>query len=93
MGAVHAQGLHEGGHIVGKGLRRVDAFRLIALAGTSQVAGDTGEVLEVLGNLEGIAGVISGQVGNQDQRLSDSLLIVVHGDTVRFDPGHYSRLR
>ena len=42
----------------------------------------------VLGNLESIAGMISGQVGDQDQRLSGSLLIVVHSDTVRFDFGH-----
>jgi len=82
------QGLHKGVHIIGKEFRGIDSFRLVSFASPPWIDGDAGKVLGVLGNLESIAGAIRGQERNQDQRLSGSLLIVVHGDTVRFDLGH-----
>ena len=36
------------------------------------------EVLGVLGRLEGVAGVVGGEVGNEDERLPGSLRLVVH---------------
>jgi len=42
----------------------------------------------VLGDLEGVTGIVGRQVGNQHQRLSGSLLVVVHRDVLGSDLGH-----
>jgi hypothetical protein len=47
-------------------------------------------VLGVLRHLEGVTGVICGQVGNENEGLSGSLLLIVHGEVVGFDLGHGS---
>ena len=42
----------------------------------------------IVGDLEGVAGIVGGEIGDEDERLSGALLLVVHGDTVRFDFRH-----
>src|SRR5260370_43205 len=55
---------------------------------SSQVYGDTGEVLCILGDLKSVTGVIRRQVRDKDERLSCSLLVVVDGDLVCPDCWH-----
>ena len=84
-----AHRLHERRNIVGKQFRRVGALRLVRFAGSPQVHGNGGEVLRVLRHLKGVTSVIRGQVGNEDERLTRSLLVVIHRDRV----GDYFRHR
>jgi hypothetical protein len=88
VGALQTQGLHKGGHIIRKELGRIDTRGFIGFARSACIDGDAGEVFGVLGDLKGITGVIGGQVGDKNERLSGSLLIVVHGYVVHFDSGH-----
>ena len=85
MGAFHAQSLHKSTQVIGKEFRGIGSFGLVGLARPPWIDRDAGIVLGVLGNLEGIASIIGGRVGDQDQRLPVSLLLVVDGNTVRFD--------
>src|SRR5262245_34105628 len=45
-------------------------------------------MLRVLGDLEGVAGVISGQIGNEKKRLAASLLFIVDREVVGVDFRH-----
>ena len=45
-------------------------------------------MLGVLGDLEGVARLIGGQVGDQDERLAVALDLVVHVNAVRLHDGH-----
>jgi len=65
-----AQGLHQGGHVVGDDFRRVGRIRLLRLASPAGIERDAAELLGVVGDLEGVAGVVGGEVGNQDERLA-----------------------
>ena len=80
--------MHKRGSIVGKKFGGIDAFRFVTLSCPAQVDGETGEVFRVLSNLESITGMVSGEIRNQDQRLSRSLLVIVDGDVVAFDFRH-----
>src|SRR6185437_2051106 len=79
---------HERHHIIREKFCAVCALRCLRLASPAKIQRDAGEMLGVLCHLECIAGVIGGKVGNQDQRLSASLLVIIHGDVIGFDPGH-----
>jgi hypothetical protein len=77
---VDAQFGHEGGDVVGVLLGRVGALGLVALPRPPQVDRDAGVVLGELGELEGVAGVVGGEIGKEDQRLTRTRRLVVHGD-------------
>src|SRR6266545_3066217 len=66
------------------------AVGFVAFPRSAEVDGEAGEVLGVLRHLEGVTSVIGGQVGNEDQRFSGSLLVIVHGDVIGFDFRHGS---
>src|SRR5436309_3185714 len=88
MGLLYPQYLYERRDIIGKEFGRVGPFGFVAFTRASQVHGETGEVLGVLGDLKSITGVISRQIRDQDERLSCSLLVVVDGDLVYLDFWH-----
>ena len=75
---VDVEDFHEPGHVVGQLLRRIRARRLVGRARPSEVDRHAGEVLGVLGRLECVAGVVGGQVGNEDERVPGSFGLVVH---------------
>lgn len=70
-------GAQERGDLIGVALGRVRPGGLVALARAGKVDRDTAEVLGVRRQLEGVAGVVGGQVGNQQQRLALALYVVV----------------
>src|ERR1700751_2716013 len=82
MRALHANRLHEGGDVVGKQFHRIGALRLIGLASAARIEGDASEVLGIIPDLKGIAGMVGGKIGNENERLSRPLLLVVDGDAV-----------
>jgi hypothetical protein len=88
MRAFHTNRLHEGGDVVGEQFHRIGALRLIRLASTAWIDGDAGKVLGVIGDLEGVAGMVGGKIGNENKRLSRPLLLVVDGDAVGLDFRH-----
>src|SRR2546428_7121983 len=88
MGLWDPYGLHERGDVISIEFGGVGPCGFIRFTGASQVHGDTGEVLGILGDLKRITGVISRQIRDEDERLSCSLLVVVHGDLVDADFGH-----
>src|SRR6476660_9527114 len=79
---------HKSGDVVGKQFHRIGAVRLVCLARSSRVKRDTGEVLGIVGDLKGITGMISGEIGNENKWLSRPLLLVVDGDAVGLDFRH-----
>ncbi len=83
-----AERLHEGSNIVGEKLRGIDAFRFVGFASPSEVERDAGKVLGVFRHLKSVTGMIGGQVGNENEWLACSLLVIVHGDVVCFDLRH-----
>src|SRR5688572_6919651 len=85
-----ARSLHEGGHIVGEKLRGIGALGFVAGTRPTKVERDTGELLRVLRHLKRVTGVIGSEVGNENERLSRSLLVVVDGDAVGANSGHES---
>src|SRR5258708_39592929 len=85
------QGLHKSGDIVGEKLSGIDTFRFVGFASPSEVERDAGKVLGVLCHLEGVTGVVSGQIRKENEGLSGSLLVIVHRDVVGFDLRHESQ--
>ena len=77
-----AHRLHECGNIVGKQLRRIGTVRFVRFARSPQIDGNAGEAPGILRHLKGVTGVIRGQVRNENERLTGSLLVVVHRDRV-----------
>jgi hypothetical protein len=92
VGALHPNRLHERGHVVGQQFGGVGAIWFAGLAGAAQVDRDAGVVLGVVGHLEGVAGLVDGQVGDQHQRLPGTLLLVVDIDVVGAHRGHATLL-
>ena len=90
MGLPNPCGLHESGNVVRQKLGGIDAFEFIRFTCPSKIERDAGKVLGVLCHLEGVAGVIGGQVRNENEWLSSSLLVVVHCDVIGFDLRHAS---
>src|ERR1700722_10202539 len=88
MRALNADRLHEGSDVVAEQFHRIGALRLVSLARAPRLNGDAGEVLSIVGDLKSITGLISGQIGNENKRLSRALLLVVDGDAVGLDFRH-----
>src|SRR6266498_168426 len=84
----YPQSLHERHDVIGKQFGRVRPLGLVTLTLTPEVQRDTCEVLGVVGDLKSVTSVISGQVRDQDERLSCSLLVVVHGYIAHLDFRH-----
>lgn len=85
------QSLHKRGNVIGKILGSVGAIEFVRFSRSPKIQGDAGKVFGVLGYLEGVTSVIGGQVGNEQQGLSVSLLVVIHRNVVGFNLG-YGRL-
>src|SRR6266540_2226628 len=81
----YPQSLHERRDVIGKQFGRVRPLGLVTLTLTPEVQRDTCEVLGVVGDLKSVT---SGQVRDQDERLSCSLLVVVHGYIAHLDFRH-----
>ena len=81
-------GAQEAGDLVGVGLGRVRARRLVALARAREVDRDAAEVLGVGRELERVARVIGREVGDQQQRIAFTLDVVVDRKTVDLDLWH-----
>ena len=88
MSPVHARGLHERGDVVGQQFGGVGALRLAGQASATKVHGEAGEVLRVLRDLEGVARLVGGQVGDEHEGLTVALDLVVDVDAVRLDNWH-----
>src|SRR6266851_3879729 len=84
-------GLHERGNIVREKLGGIDAFGLVGFTCPSEVERDACKVLSVLCHLEGVTGVIGGQVRNENEGLTASLLVIVHRYVAGFDLRHGSQ--
>jgi hypothetical protein len=85
---VDPERLQEGRDIVGHELRRVITGGLVALSRAARIDRDAREVLGVLGDLEGVAGVVRGEVRDEQQGLARALLFVVHRDVANLDLRH-----
>ena len=85
MRALDADRLHEGGHVVGEQLHRIGALWFVGLARSARVERDAGELLGVIGDLKGVAGMVGGKIGDEHERLACPLLLVIDRDAVRFD--------
>src|SRR5713101_8336507 len=90
MRLLDPRGWHESGNVVREKLSGIDAFRFVRFTCPSEVERDAGKVLGVLCHLEGVTGVIGGQIRNENEGLSGSLLVIVHRDVVGFDLRHGS---
>src|SRR6185437_1439164 len=88
MRLADSHGPHECGNIIGKDLCGISAFRLVRFACPPQVERDAGKVFGILRYLKCVTGIVGTQIWNQDQRISASLLLIIHGDVVGFDLGH-----
>src|SRR5436305_7684368 len=81
LGALDANRAKESGELVGISHRGIRAFRLVALAGTWEVHRDAAEMLCVGRQLERVAGMVSRQIRNQQQRIAFALYVVVDAET------------
>jgi hypothetical protein len=88
VGTLDTDGMEEGGDQVGVLLGRVRSGRFAALARARQVERDTAEVFGVGGKLERVAGVIRGQVWDQQKRLTLALDVIVDLQSVDLDNWH-----
>src|SRR5215510_6324412 len=86
----YSRRLHESGNIVGEMLRRIGTFCFVRLSRSPEIERDAGKVRGVFCHLEGITGVVGGQVWDQNQRLARSLPVVVESDAIGFHLGHES---
>ena len=73
MRPLYADRLHEAGDVVGEQFGRIGPVRLVGLARAARIERDAGEMLGVVGDLERVAGVVGGEIGDEDQRLAGSL--------------------
>ena len=67
MRPINADRLHEGGDVVGEQFHRIGARRLVGFAGAARIDRDAGEVLGVVGDLEGVAGIVGGQIRDEHE--------------------------
>ena len=88
MRFLDADRFHECGDVVGEQFGRIGAVRLVGLAGSTRIERNAGEMFGVVGDLEGVAGVICGEIGDENERLARSLGLVIDRDAVDFDLGH-----
>src|SRR5579871_747602 len=88
MGPLDLEGGEERRGVIGELPRRIAAGGLVALAGTPGIDGNAGEVLGIFADLEGVAGVVGRQIGDEQQGFAGALLLVVDGYVVDLDLGH-----
>ena len=79
---------HEGGDVVGEQFGRIGSVWLVGLAGAARIKRNAGEMLGVVGDLEGVTGVVGGEVRDEHKRLARSLALVIDRDVVDLDLGH-----
>src|SRR6185437_5987339 len=79
---------HETSDVVGEQFGRPGPGRLVGQARSARIERNAGEMLFVVGDLEGVAGVVCGEIGDEDQRLARPLALIVHRDAVDLDLGH-----
>ena len=70
MRFLDADRLHECGDIIGEQFSRILSVGLVGLARAARIKRNAGEVLRVIGDLEGVAGVVGSEVGDEDKRLA-----------------------
>jgi hypothetical protein len=80
--------LHKGGDIVREQFRCVGAAGLAAAARTAKVHREAREMLRVVLHLEGVALLVGGEVGDEDNGLTFPLDLVVNVDAVRMHSWH-----
>ena len=73
MGLLDPDRFHECGDVVGEQFGRIGPGRLVGLARPARIKRNAGEMLGVVGDLEGVAGVVGGEIGDEDKRLARSL--------------------
>ena len=88
MRLLDSDSLHESGNIVREKLGGIGALRFVRFTSPPEVERDAGKVLGILSHLEGVTGVIGGQLRNKNEGLTGSLLIIVHRDVVGFNLRH-----
>src|SRR5215469_4526181 len=88
MRPIDANRLHERRDVLSEQLRRVGAGRLIRLARTAWINRYAGEMLGILRDLKGVAGIVRRQIRNEDEWLSRALLVIIHGHVVDLDLRH-----
>ena len=81
-------GPKESGELVGVPLGGIWPGWLVAFARARQVHCDAPEVLGVRRKLEGVAGVVGGEIGDEQQGLALALLLVVDGEPEGLDLWH-----
>jgi hypothetical protein len=81
-------GLHERGDVVGELLGRIDTVGLVLFSGAAEIDADAGEAPRVFLQLKRVAGMVGPEVGEEDQGLAASLLLIVDRDVVRSDLWH-----
>ena len=79
---------HEGGDVIGEQLGRISALWLVAFTRPARIKRNAGEMLGIFGDLEEVAGVVSGEIRNENERLARSLDLVVDRDVVDLDLRH-----
>src|ERR1700722_11243669 len=88
MRFLDADRAHESGDVVGEQFGRISSVWLVGLAGSARIQRNAGEMLGVVGDLEGVTGIVGGKVRDEHKRLARPLGLVVDGDVVDLDLGH-----
>ena len=88
MRSLDADRAHEGGDVVGEQFGRIRSVGLIGFAGAARIKRNASEMLGIVGDLEGVTGVVGGKVRDEHKRLARPLGLVIHRDVVDFDLGH-----
>ena len=88
VGVVDPHDVEEGGDLVGIGLGRVGAGRLVAVARAGKIDRDAAEVLGIGRQLERIAGVVGGEVRDEQERIAVALHLVVDREPIYLDLRH-----
>ena len=88
VGVVDPDDVEEGGDLVGIALGRVGAGRLVAVARAGKIDRDAAEVLGVGRHLERIAGVVGGEVRDEQERIAVALHVVVDREPIYLDLRH-----
>src|ERR1700678_2628122 len=75
---------HEGGDVVGEQFSRIGSVGLVGLAGAAGSGGTAGEMLGIVSDLEGVAGVVGGKVRDEHERLARPPGLVIYRDVGDF---------
>src|SRR5438105_5898803 len=91
MRLLDSRDLHESGNVIREKFGRIGSLWFVGFTCPSEIQRDASKVLGVLCHLEGVTTVIGGQVGDENEGLTVSLLVIVHRDVVGFDLRHGSQ--